>query len=479
MLLLKLVAATGRPCGPDQRAAPVHRGPGAWLATCRSQDPTVSRQPRRARSSPGPGCGCATWARPTAPIVDGERVIDGAGHARRAGRLRQGRLRGAGEAEPPAPARRTSGGEGSLDATILRQVPVRGRPDIASQLADAPAGLLAAHASAASPREDRQARKLDLLLDIAKELSQQTEVDRLLDKVVGLTFQVMSVDRVAILTWPRTAASWCRGSRRSRVGGAGRRAGRCRAPSPARRWRSGWRCSRERRRTALRRRPVVLQQVAERPLRAAAGRARGRCSASSISTTWGPPTPSARRISSSSPPSPAWRRWRSRTASSIERMRREAVVLSNFQRYFAPDLARADRRPGGGDPARRRQAAGGGALLRHPRLHLAVGADEPGRDRQPADRVLHRDGGDRLRARRHARQVHGRRADGALGGADRPRRRRRPRHPGGDRHAAGARRGSTSAGGARGGRRCRSGSASTPARSSPATSAASGGWSTR
>ena len=47
--------------------------------------------------------------------------------------------------------------------------------------------------------EERQARKLSLLLDISKELSKQQEVDKLLEKVVDITFQVMSVDRVSIL----------------------------------------------------------------------------------------------------------------------------------------------------------------------------------------------------------------------------------------------------------------------------------------
>ncbi len=47
--------------------------------------------------------------------------------------------------------------------------------------------------------EERQAKKLSLLLDISKELSKQQEVDKLLEKVVDITFEVMSVDRVSIL----------------------------------------------------------------------------------------------------------------------------------------------------------------------------------------------------------------------------------------------------------------------------------------
>ena len=57
-------------------------------------------------------------------------------------------------------------------------------------------------------------------------------------------------------------------------------------------------------------------------------------------------------------------------------------------------------------------------------------------------------------------------------------RRSRPRAPRGDRDAAAPSPGSTSAGSARAGRRSASGSASTTATCSPATSAATAGWST-
>lgn len=47
--------------------------------------------------------------------------------------------------------------------------------------------------------EEFQARKLRMLLDISQALSRQKDVDKLLEKVVDITFQVMSVDRVSIL----------------------------------------------------------------------------------------------------------------------------------------------------------------------------------------------------------------------------------------------------------------------------------------
>jgi adenylate cyclase len=47
--------------------------------------------------------------------------------------------------------------------------------------------------------EERRARRLAVLLDISKELSRHQDVDKLLHKVVDITFQVMNVDRVSIL----------------------------------------------------------------------------------------------------------------------------------------------------------------------------------------------------------------------------------------------------------------------------------------
>lgn len=47
--------------------------------------------------------------------------------------------------------------------------------------------------------EEQAAQKLSLLLEISKELSKQLDVDKLLERVVDITFQIMNVDRVSIL----------------------------------------------------------------------------------------------------------------------------------------------------------------------------------------------------------------------------------------------------------------------------------------
>jgi adenylate cyclase len=85
-----------------------------------------------------------------------------------------------------------------LEATILRQLSLRGSGGVAAQLSDLPSGRSVLRIRGRTVA-DRQEKQLALLIAIAKELSQQAEVDRLLEKVVDVTFQVMKVDRVAIL----------------------------------------------------------------------------------------------------------------------------------------------------------------------------------------------------------------------------------------------------------------------------------------
>ncbi len=83
-------------------------------------------------------------------------------------------------------------------STILRQLPVTNSGGVPAIVLDSPAGPSHLRVSAPSLEERRQ-KKLELLLEISKELSKQQELDRLLDKVVDFTFQIMNVDRVSIL----------------------------------------------------------------------------------------------------------------------------------------------------------------------------------------------------------------------------------------------------------------------------------------
>ncbi|MGH8621270.1 MAG: adenylate/guanylate cyclase domain-containing protein [Burkholderiales bacterium] len=91
------------------------------------------------------------------------------------------------------------GAKGSVAAgTIVRQMPVSISGGVPAIVIDEPQG--ASHLKVkADNLVERREKKLSLLLEISKELSKQQELDRLLDKVVDFTFQIMNVDRVSIL----------------------------------------------------------------------------------------------------------------------------------------------------------------------------------------------------------------------------------------------------------------------------------------
>ena len=97
---------------------------------------------------------------------------------------------------PPADFKSSKGG--IAGGTIVRQLPVSVSGGVPAIVIDEPQG--ASHLKVkADNQEERRAKKLSLLLEVSKELSKQQELDRLLDKVVDFTFQIMNVDRVSIL----------------------------------------------------------------------------------------------------------------------------------------------------------------------------------------------------------------------------------------------------------------------------------------
>jgi adenylate cyclase len=85
-----------------------------------------------------------------------------------------------------------------LGGTIVRQLPVSASGGVPAIVTASPSGSSHLKVTAKSLEELRE-KKLELLLEISKELSKQQELDRLLDKIVEFTFQVMNVDRVSIL----------------------------------------------------------------------------------------------------------------------------------------------------------------------------------------------------------------------------------------------------------------------------------------
>ncbi len=98
----------------------------------------------------------------------------------------------------PSLSQEAAGAKGPGGGTIVRQLPVSRSGGVPAIVVDRPSGT--SHLKVkAQTQEERREKKLSLLLEISKELSRQQELDRLLDKVVDFTFQVMNVDRVSIL----------------------------------------------------------------------------------------------------------------------------------------------------------------------------------------------------------------------------------------------------------------------------------------
>ncbi len=102
-------------------------------------------------------------------------------------------VRGPQDAAPPPPVSGAPAG-----GTIVRQVRV----------------------GSDSAPPDAAARKLSLLLGVAQKLSGELDIDRLLDTVVSVTFEVMQVDRVSILLRNESTGELVPRISRTRVGDA-------------------------------------------------------------------------------------------------------------------------------------------------------------------------------------------------------------------------------------------------------------------
>jgi adenylate cyclase len=106
-------------------------------------------------------------------------------------------------APPVAPA--PDGAQAPSGATIVRQLPVR---DAGATFIGLPADRNSPTApspqlSAAGSEKNRQ--KLATLLEVSKGLGKAVDIDALLDKIVGYAYQILDVDRVAILLGDETA----------------------------------------------------------------------------------------------------------------------------------------------------------------------------------------------------------------------------------------------------------------------------------
>jgi adenylate cyclase len=301
------------------------------------QDPTVSRQHAEVEvATGGAGVRIRDLASTNGTFLNGERIWDAV--APSGSRIAFGKVPfEVREEEPTAILTPGIGEDTPLDATILRKMPVQGSANIAARLSEAPQGTSRLRIGGQSP-EDRQEKKLDLLIDIAKELSGQTDVDRLLERIVDLTFQVMSVDRVAILM---------AGEEQNLVPRISRHREGVVAPD-------GWRVPSAIARKTVQERVAVLienvpvdlagdgtilhhrvQSALCAPLLGSQGSLLGLIYLDNLGATHSFSEEDLEFLAAFSGMAAV----ALENSRLIERARREAVVLSNFQRYFAPDLA--------------------------------------------------------------------------------------------------------------------------------------------
>lgn len=87
-------------------------------------------------------------------------------------------------------------------ATIVRQIPMHDRSAALAALgapATVPGGLTRAVAARDTAPVDKNRQKLATLLEVSKGLTRAVDIDTILDKIVGYAYQILEVDRVAIL----------------------------------------------------------------------------------------------------------------------------------------------------------------------------------------------------------------------------------------------------------------------------------------
>jgi adenylate cyclase len=224
-------------------------------------------------------------------------------------------------------------------ATIVRPIAVEDQP-IEEKIAARPSGAVKVEGMST---EEGQAHKLSLLLEISKELSRHQEVDQLLEKVVDITFKVMDVDRVSILMVETNSDELIpRVSRNRLAGGMGGEGSRHVPRSIARRAvdeRLAILTDNAAADERFKGKSIMMQSVRSAmcaPLMASDGTVLGLIYVDNMTAT----------NSFSDEDLEFLIAFSGIAAVAIEngqltdRVQREAVVLSNFQRYFAPNLAK-------------------------------------------------------------------------------------------------------------------------------------------
>jgi adenylate cyclase len=198
---------------PSGRSLVVGRGVASDIAI---YDPTISR--RHAELTVGAdGVQVKDLGSSNGTCINGSRVSAGRLHPNDSvtfGKVlfQLKELRPSGQSLRGSPV-----GSPVLGDTIVRQLMVSGGgpPGITSRNRTSGFGQLKVAAASA---EERQAKKLSLLLDISQKLSGEFDLDKLLRNVVDMMFEVMDVDRVSILLRNESTGELVPSISRSRLG---------------------------------------------------------------------------------------------------------------------------------------------------------------------------------------------------------------------------------------------------------------------
>ncbi len=223
------------------------------------------------------------------------------------------------------------------EATIVRQVVVD-TSDSLEQVAGRPSGPSQLKVAGATV-DERRSTKLSLLLDISKELSKQQEVDRLLEKIVDITFHVMNVDRVSVLMLEGVSDELIPRISKNRLGDQG---GSRHVPQSIARRAVTERLAILTDNAAADERfkgkSIVMQSVRSAmctPLMGSGGKVLGILYVDNLTATNSFSDEDLEFLIAFSGIAAV----AIENSQFAERLQREAVVRSNFQRYFAPDLA--------------------------------------------------------------------------------------------------------------------------------------------
>ena len=227
-------------------------------------------------------------------------------------------------------------------ATIVRHLPVSAEGDIISgKVKRLSLGTAAPAEAVEAAVVTREAKKLELLLEISKALSRQQDVDKLLESVVDFTFQVMAVDRVSILLKEPAAEELLPRISKSRLGegyASARHVPRS-IVAQAVNERVAILTDNAAEDERFKGKSIMLQSVRSAmgaPLMSSQGSVLGLLYVDSLTATHAFTSDDLDfLIAFSGVASVAIE-----NGQLADHIRREALVLSNFQRYFSPDLAK-------------------------------------------------------------------------------------------------------------------------------------------